>query len=166
MRIIAYLAMPSALLCVAPSAQADWQYTKWGMTPDQVIAAAPPESGLRWVAKSATNGPYLKGHYGAGEYRFESRFWFSDKGLYEVELELDTRTAYCIKLKASMLVTYPDIEPNRKAALHGHFLQTYDNAIEWIDHAKSNVVYMNEDLSSCSLVYHPMPPKIEKEDGL
>ncbi|OWV94339.1 hypothetical protein ATY81_12950 [Rhizobium sp. R72] len=51
--------MPSALLCVAPSAQADWQYTKWGMTPDQVIAAAPPESGLRWVAKSATNEPYL-----------------------------------------------------------------------------------------------------------
>jgi hypothetical protein len=29
-----------AMLLIAPAARADWQYTRWGMTPEQVVAAS------------------------------------------------------------------------------------------------------------------------------
>jgi hypothetical protein len=39
MRILAVLAALAALAIAAP-AHADWQWTRWGMTPEQVIAAS------------------------------------------------------------------------------------------------------------------------------
>jgi hypothetical protein len=32
--------MGLAALLIAPAARADWQYTRWGMTPEQVVAAS------------------------------------------------------------------------------------------------------------------------------
>jgi hypothetical protein len=34
------LPLALAMLLTAPAARADWQYTHWGMTPDQVVAAS------------------------------------------------------------------------------------------------------------------------------
>lgn len=39
MRSVSWLAGLS-VLAVAPPAHADWQYTRWGMTPEQVVAAS------------------------------------------------------------------------------------------------------------------------------
>lgn len=39
MRSMTWLTGLAALL-IAPMAHADWQYTKWGMTPEQVVAAS------------------------------------------------------------------------------------------------------------------------------
>jgi len=40
-----------AVLMIAPAARADWQYTRWGMTPEQVVAASGGTAELLPVAK-------------------------------------------------------------------------------------------------------------------
>jgi hypothetical protein len=57
------------------SAQADWQFTKWGMTPEQVIAA----SGNKYEIDPEPTDPSVmlkKGDYEAGEYEFDIEFKF------------------------------------------------------------------------------------------
>jgi hypothetical protein len=67
-----------ALIAVARPAAADWAYTKWGMTPEQVVKAA---AGTAQITKSeSTDDPDLemrvRGTYMAGPLRFEVTFGF------------------------------------------------------------------------------------------
>jgi hypothetical protein len=70
-------------LCTAFSTHADWQYTKWGMTPEEVIAAAQKagEEPPKWITDEAEKNNYhalLKGAYHSGKYVFTAYFHFND----------------------------------------------------------------------------------------
>src|SRR5580704_5550110 len=64
--------------CGARPAQADWEYTKWGMTPGQVVSAAKnltrKSSDLR--PDSDGNVTKLVAPYRSGKFSFEAQFGF------------------------------------------------------------------------------------------
>ncbi|HEY0833899.1 MAG TPA: hypothetical protein VGE72_08335 [Azospirillum sp.] len=109
-------AMLSAALAmlVAPSgpALADWQYTRWGMTPDEVKAACactmdvltPEEIQQYTYGKGRA---LLKTTYTSGEHRFTARFVFgkSDGLLSRVELLLNADSDV-FSLKRDLLEKY------------------------------------------------------------
>lgn len=86
-----------ALVITNTRAVADWQYTHWGMSADQAIAASngslSPCSPA--ACKGATGGkfqPKTIGQYQSGEFKFENIMLFDDAGgLVEVRLKLADR---------------------------------------------------------------------------
>ena len=107
MRLAFISTLIAAALCLAaPQAQADWEYTKWGMTKDAVIAAsqaaaakdkdtnpgriaAPPtpENLGRWQGKG--DQPDLVAFYQMDEFLFTALFYFDKDGLKSVHLMLN-----------------------------------------------------------------------------
>ena len=69
-----------AMMALATPAYADWQYTQWGMTPEEVIAAADGQAssaiGLRG---DQVRGQELgaEGTYSASGMEFKTQFYFS-----------------------------------------------------------------------------------------
>jgi hypothetical protein len=61
-----------ALGFVSP-AKADWQYTKWGMTPQQVAAASGGNAQLE------TDGRGCTGTYRVGKFKFDVTFEFDER---------------------------------------------------------------------------------------
>lgn len=96
MRCVAWLLF-SALCFVATNASANWQYTTWGMTKDQVIAAshgtavdiAPDRKAGQRVSSSHMTA-LLQAPYTSGQYAFTAYFRFEDTTgrLVGVHLEL------------------------------------------------------------------------------
>jgi hypothetical protein len=84
------------ICCAASAAKADWRYTKWGMTPAEVISAsknlARKSSDLR--PDSDGNVTKLVTPYRGGKFSFEAQFGFdaSDR-LSSVTLVLDDKSA-------------------------------------------------------------------------
>lgn len=86
----------AALAVFAPgAARADWEYTKWGMTPDQVVKASngavktmPPGQRMKSSAMHFENG--ASGSFTKGALRFAVNFDFDEKsqGLVCVRLTL------------------------------------------------------------------------------
>lgn len=91
--VLAALAMARLACCVyaglaflAPSeASADWQYTKWGMSADQVLRAA--KGALQPCTPAACRGrnteqdePKLYGAYSSGSFQFNAFFPFRSIG--------------------------------------------------------------------------------------
>jgi hypothetical protein len=64
--------------CGASAAKADWEYTKWGMTPQQVVSAANnlTKAGSDLRPDSDGNVSELVASYQSGKYRFEAQFGF------------------------------------------------------------------------------------------
>jgi hypothetical protein len=92
MRLIAATAFILIPVLTAPSL-ADWQYTRWGMTADEVrtasggTAATPPKPGHGW--EDETTEGLLSAPYQAGRFSFTAEFLFSktDHKLASVELQ-------------------------------------------------------------------------------
>src|SRR5580698_11415147 len=82
--------------CGVSAAKADWKYTKWGMTPQQVVSAsnhlARENSDLR--PDSDGNVSKLVAPYQSGKFPFEAQFGFdaADK-LASVTLVLSDKSA-------------------------------------------------------------------------
>lgn len=80
------LVIVGALLALAAPARADWQYTHWGMSVDEVVkaskgAAVPLESGdAQHVRPGVGAEARLKAPYKAGEYQFRAFFYFDGAG--------------------------------------------------------------------------------------
>lgn len=71
------------VLATSP-AHADWQFTKWGMTQEEVIAAGGPEIvsvevGEREKQRVTGGAPTLKMRYESGRYEFNVYFIFGDR---------------------------------------------------------------------------------------
>ena len=64
--------------CGASAAKADWQYTKWGMTPQQVVSAStnPAREGSDPRPDSDGNVSKLVAPYQSGKFPFEAQFGF------------------------------------------------------------------------------------------
>ena len=91
------LGIALALVCCgASAAKADWEYTKWGMTPEQVASAAKnltrASSDLR--PDSDGNVTKLVAPYHGGKFSFEAQFGFNPADrLSSVTLVLKDKTA-------------------------------------------------------------------------
>ena len=75
------------------SASAQWQYTEWGMSPEEVVAAsngevarAPSDPQREWGGVDIA----AEGTYRSGEYEFQSIFYFERDELIAVHLELQS----------------------------------------------------------------------------
>jgi hypothetical protein len=82
--------------CGASVAQADWKYTKWGMTPQQVVSASNnlAKEGSDLSPDSNGNVSKLVASYQSGKFPFEAQFGFdaADR-LSSVTLVLNDRSA-------------------------------------------------------------------------
>jgi hypothetical protein len=123
MRSLALAWLALAMVTATPAA-ADWQYTKWGMTPEQVTA----ESGGKAVETTAEeqkgnahpagvkSDVHLKAPFESGRFQFVAFFYFSAPGGRLVGVHLNLKNAELgAELLASLRKKYgkPDIDHNR-----------------------------------------------------
>ncbi len=142
------------LLVSANPADADWQYTRWGMTPQQVVAAS------RGLAKPYQGDPTLANPkllkklmapYSTSNFTFNAVFVFetTTNRLTTVHLVLSP-TSRCPDLKDAMIREYgaPQI-----SELGG-------SSATWRDSSKGNLVYYLhvplEPGGHCEISYRPL----------
>lgn len=82
MRSTPWLTAIAALL-IGPAAHADWQYTKWGMTPEQVVAASGGKAALLPSARRPRIPPLetaASGEFQDGVLELRTAFSFNTDG--------------------------------------------------------------------------------------
>lgn len=156
-RLAAALAMISFALDVC----ADWQYTRWGMTVDEVAKAS---NGLAQPYTEASNPKYesamtarvlLRAPYKAGDFNFTADFLFgkSDDRLARVILRLDgANDIQCARLQGSLKDVYgTPSEVSRSSMMP---------TTTWRDAASGiNVLYSSIGTNYCSVNYSPLATK-------
>jgi hypothetical protein len=142
------------LLLLSTPAMADWQYTKWGMSPDQAIEAS--GGNLRQTTASERTGearfnqqPGLTGSYIAGEFKFNAFFYFDNTGLSMVALDL-VDGAQSRALLDSVRARYGSPDENRSG---GTLL-----SFRWIRPSEQNTVGLVGNASGAWMVllYRPL----------
>jgi hypothetical protein len=77
------LATILVVVMLAPAARADWEYTKWGMTPEQVVKASGGHVKLLQGAEQRTVAPDMRhgaeGTYSDGAVSLQVRFTFDPR---------------------------------------------------------------------------------------
>jgi hypothetical protein len=158
--------------CGASAAKANWEYTKWGMTPGQVVSAA-----KNLTRKSSDPHPDSDGNvtklvapYRSGKFSFEAQFGFdaADR-LSSVTLVLNDKFAGmdmnmgadmnmnmdqggCRDLLASVKAIYGPRQGGRSAHMQ-YSIQT------WRDQKnKNNVTYAVLDRAGCYVQYSAIKP--------
>ncbi len=136
-------------MTLAVPAQAHWQFTRWKMTPEQVVAAsggtAELGSGERSVQGDAIKGAV--GTYSAGDYQFAVNYWFKPSGLSGVSLMLRD-DAQCLALQRDLLAKYGEPVERSGGSVQRRM---------WADEATSNrVVLISTGLGFCELQYAPL----------
>jgi len=136
------------LLTFAAPAEAHWQYTTWGMSPEQVIAAskgaAELGSGEMSVQGDAKKGAV--GRYAAGDYQFSVNFWFGSAGLSTVSLTLRS-DVQCRGLQRDLLAKYAEPVEQSGGAVQRRM---------WADKEANNRVVLISTGSFCELQYAPL----------
>ena len=146
LKAVVFLGLVTASL----SAYADWQYTKWGMTPDELVAAA--KNAKQSISKSKhpdliSRGWLFEGEYRTNIYRFKAIFIFSKnpEKLKSVSLQPSDKSQ-CNVLMADLIATYgPQVKHNK--------LSTGD-LLTWNDAVKKNEVQLVIDPSICFVTYN------------
>jgi hypothetical protein len=138
------------LFVAAGSANADWQYTKWGMLPEQVKAASNVTMQPNQDPKFNTDRAKTKlfAPYQSGQFSFRAGFMFdaSDK-LTTVNLQLaDGRL--CPELVAALSSAYGP--PSQKS------MSSVTRLYKWWDETNKNVVvFLEIGTGDCSIQYTP-----------
>lgn len=140
------LAMVCACLIATP-ASAHWQFTTWGMTAEQVIAASNGSAHVGSGATSAQGDAKLgaAGTYVSGEYQFTVNYWFGSAGLSMVSLSLRS-DPQCRALQRDLLAKYGEpveISPSGMRRM-------------WADQANGNRVVLISTSGFCELQYAPL----------
>lgn len=140
-----------------------WQYTRWGMSPEQVVAASVGKVNLSdGVAGDSTINGRLraKGHYVSGDYSFSSRFIFNDRGLSQIVLT-PTLMKQCVGIGTDLMARYG-------APVEFTKLPMNIFSIRWMDLAEENSIRFNGmSDGSCTVNYMPLNPvKSKSADGL
>ena len=130
---------------------ADWQYTKWGMTPDQAIEA----SGGKLVkyeertAPTDKNRALLKGKHLSGQFQFDAVLYFSinTNQLSYVSLQLlDSSLRFALRQDLIQKYGKPIMESGGTARL-----------TRWHDTAANNMVELLQIGDDFNLLrYHPL----------
>lgn len=140
-----------AILLPAPAA-ADWQYTRWGMTQQQVMAASKgaARQNPNLVADTGTHRnerALLAAPYSAGRLSFRAQFFFDNgqQKLVKVRLVL-TAGADCTDVRAELMNLYG--QPLSRAA---------GVVVRWQDTKRRNTVTLaNWGSGGCNLEYEPL----------
>jgi hypothetical protein len=156
--IIAWLILGATIWPGA--AWANWQYAKWGMTPEQVQSAAKGKLGpaaAQDVCGACSSTPLLVGDYAVGGQLFRALFEFADgKSLSAVILAMTStgRTWGCNDLYDSLSLKYG--APAWRAPLTGD--GTLPNS-RWLDPRDNNTVSFNDvsaQTGMCEVRYSPL----------
>jgi hypothetical protein len=132
MKLKAILAI--ALLVSASPAIGDWQYAKWGMTPDQLVAASNGKAELG----NGSDGDGVEneqvgavGTYESSEGPYRTVFYFRNGRLNQIVMQLkgdDTQTR-CRSVLTNLKSTYGEPDPTSS-----------DYITNWKDRAGANIV--------------------------
>lgn len=143
-------------------AAADWQYTKWGMTPEEVVAAS--AGAARQTTPSEDDGSdgvvtLAMADYVASGFEFSAHFAFSrkDRRLAEITLLLD-EPSQCFELKGALERRYgsPTSARGGLLAVTSWFPQSATDAVELHAFGDSEVLF-------CHLIYKP---RLNSDSGL
>ena len=147
------LSLCGALLALTSApAWANWQYTRWGMSSDEVFkaakgrAAAIPES-EQPAQSTVTTIAKLTSTFSFGRFNFHVFFRFDREtgGLFQVALSLD-KPADCRLLKQSLVDEYGK-------PIWDQTLSVVSTA-EWLDEKQANgVLYLYLTTPECSVIY-------------
>ena len=127
-------------LLLASALRADWQYTKWGMTEAEVVAASkgaavpvPEAESKKW-----TSAPRLSAPYNTGNFHFNAFFSLDavTHGLKEVSLHLDGGFEPAVALRNGLSEKYgkPGKEDGSMSANDStstRDLVSHHQSIEW-----------------------------------
>lgn len=140
------LAVP--ILLPSSSAFAHWQYTRFGMTPSEVVASSSGKARLYANLAHSESGHSAMlaiGSFQSGEYLFETHFYFVADRLTEVGLDL--KNGSCASLKDDLTYRYGNpISSNRIAGLDF-------TSLDWIDRSGANKIQFSISPSGCSVSY-------------
>jgi hypothetical protein len=127
------------------TAFADWQYTRWGMNPQQVISASKGKAAWRPTQFPKPEAPIeeLGGTYSAGGRVFDLKFSFSDNKLVLVSLDLPVCGSLLTDIKSAYGPPLDETE--------GPF-----PSWRWDDKRKGNQVTLFKLLGNCLLTYGPL----------
>jgi hypothetical protein len=145
----------SAILTMASisTARADWQYTKWGMTPAEVAKASKGQAMANpKEASESTEVEFAKltAPYTAGEFMFEAKFMFNrgtDK-LSGVRLDL-IHYASCNSLRSELLAKYDT--PMKDSWSGGLKVTTWQDRPS---NMRIQILAIGE--TSCQIIYAPL----------
>jgi hypothetical protein len=137
-----------ALLTFSAPAFADWQYTRWGMTPDEVAAAAKGQAPLNSGTPGQTMEGYVVGNVGTYQTmtrEFSVVFYYQSEKLSRVQLKT---SGDCFPLMNELRATYghPNFD-NRSPVVR---------QLTWRDHDGGNTVTFSGMDPSCSILYEPL----------
>ena len=138
-----------AMAGAAAPAEAHWQYSRWGMTPDQLITASAGAAVQGSGATSAQGNAVMgaQGRYTTGIYNFDADFWFGASGLSMVSLKLRDNVQ-CLGLQRDLLAKYGEPVEKTGGAVQRRM---------WPDKTANNrVVLITTDLNFCELQYAPL----------
>lgn len=134
------------------SAHADWQYSKWGMSPEEVTTAS---EGL--AIKPVKPDKYddglvihlLSAPYETGRFKFESKFWFDNTNSNLVMVQLDLQDINkCGLLRRELSDIYGASEIG---------LSKLVNDDKWRDEDNGNIITLTSyDGAFCTLDYKPI----------
>jgi hypothetical protein len=158
-------ALLCAILTVSAHARADWQYTKWGMSPSELRAAAKKANvQLKNVTspKFVSRGFLYEARYGTSKFDFHTTFSFhpKEKKLRLVSLTLED-VHQCRELASELKTVYG--EPKMTSTLQ------ITARKEWLDEANNNRIILISDKDEdtiCVLNYESFIPSNVKPDGL
>ena len=143
----AILSAVAITLGVATPVNAGWQYTRWGMSPDQVVAAS---RGAAWKAVSPALGMNTLGRHVAGSYKFDVSFRYASTGL-DFVLAKPVDPSQCTSLRDDMLATYGQ-PVEEKTGFYGV-------SYRWDDKNNDNAVRFFPSNDGCGLNYQPLGPR-------
>ena len=143
-------------------AHADWQYTKWGMSPQQVVTASAgkakpyPEGPKK--ATSANGEPLYETLFAlhrSGPFSFRASFAFAERrGLTVVGLTAENPSD-CIDIKNSLISKYGTPAVDRASV----------GLQKWFDQPSNNIVSIITLGSFCTIQYQPFS-RAGGSDGL
>lgn len=132
---------------VAEIAHADWQYTKWGMTPEQVITASKGAASMRdfdqGLGSQFPVTKELQADYASGRHTFTVKFNFENGGLKGVSLYRKSPET-CYELRQDLEAVYG--KPWQKSD------DRFSSMWTWLDREKNNTIVLIE-IKSCLLNY-------------
>lgn len=134
-------------------ASANWQFTRWGMTPAEVAAASKGSV----IESTGSPGEAIKGYtigdtgsYELGSYHFDAVFYFDQSGLTMIRLKMDPAGEdACLALMADMEGSYgKPFDLNNIFDIRGDI---------WHDTKSNNAVWVTiRDRTACDLQYRPL----------
>lgn len=153
------------LVCLSATptfARADWQYTKWGMSREQLAAAAKAAgTNLSFSKTPSANGAGIASYAAAGV-EFSAHFDFEDGNgqLSKVKL-LPSDMTKCKKIADLLLERYEQPATNEITTLGG--LKVH--SLTWNDRKERNAVkYVNFGEIGCNIDYTPL--RLGAKNGL